>query len=84
MRILKNGSDLILKRAIKFRCYDCGCYVQMDNTEYELKHEPKAGYSLNYAEATCPYCGSTMYVDVDENGFGIPPAHEAKMDEVTE
>ena len=52
MKIIKQGDPRRLRYPKLFKCYDCGCEFEADNTEYELTEGPVgSGYFCK-----CPCC----------------------------
>lgn len=61
MKITKHGdkklAELKRKKYVKFKCDDCGCEFEADNTEYKYScYLNEDLYSIK-----CPCCGNVCY-----------------------
>ena len=59
MKIIKQGNTVILQRKkyLKFKCNNCGCELEADNTEYKSR---PAEYNTTDYFIDCPYCGNEI------------------------
>lgn len=66
MKIIKSGTEDLYKKTKKFRCKNCTCVFEADESEYETDD----WYNLNefvnetYFSAECPWCGNTIMKQV--------------------
>lgn len=57
MKIIKQGNLEKIRRPVIFKCHNCGCEFEADNTEYEY-----AGTQYNeaYYQCFCPCCKTVV------------------------
>ena len=57
MKIIKKGKkDYLKHNIIQFKCYNCDCIFEMDDTEYFSIEKDEEYYALSY----CPNCNTLL------------------------
>lgn len=58
MKILAQGHMELARKPKTFKCLECGCVFEADNTEYKYDGSQ---YNQDYYVCACPCCGRKAY-----------------------